>query len=212
MEASTRVVIGLIGLGGVCAGAIGAVDPHGDTFGGGGAQFDVLSGSAFSTDTQVVFELTFADVETTAAALTDSALIAIELDTDQNGLTGERSLQDTYFAGHTEPLNDFGGEYIIEFTTRSGSQVAVRERSSFTQVGWADVRFSDSMVTVSADLSTLGDDDGAMTVAAIVGTEHNGSYVATDAFDVTFTSTQVPTPGVVVLGGLAMVARMRRRR
>jgi hypothetical protein len=152
----------------VAADSVG--DPVGDTLGTTANQPDISGLSASIVGGNLVITISFAN--SIGAPGSDSPLALdgfIDLDTDQNGNTGDLPWTDARTGSETTGM---GNEYYVDLFTYDPFTGTVQVVDDPTEqvAGEADATFSGGTATVSIPLSVLGDDDGFANVAAVVGT------------------------------------------
>ncbi len=140
------------------------MDPQGDTFGVQPDQIDLKSINATYTATDLTFDLTFYDpIAPPSTAAPNSVIFLIDIDTDQNELTGEISSKSLL----SSP-SGLGIEYFLAATPLD--TIEVIDTSTFTSVASAPIIFGVDSLSVTVSLADLGGDDGAVNYATVVGT------------------------------------------
>lgn len=145
-----------------------ATDPAGDTFGSGPTQIDLsgLSANVVGTNLEIVLSFHGA-IETPDGEGANVLDALIDLDVDQNGSTGGEAWTDALSGSATTGM---GIEFYVDiaaFDSEDGT-VSVLDDDEI-QVGRAPVSFTGNSVTVLVPLTVI-QDEGAVNVAAVVGT------------------------------------------
>jgi hypothetical protein len=154
------------GDGGTLPVIVGSVpDPVGDAFGSGTPNLDVSGMSAFLAGGNVSISMDFATpISPGDAGNPDSVIGFIELDTDQNPLTGNAPAFDVFCPQPTE----LGTEFIINLGSVAAGQVGI-EDASLGPVGTAPISFTATGFTVDLPLSLIGN-PANMHIASVIGT------------------------------------------
>ncbi|RMH22040.1 MAG: hypothetical protein D6696_04240 [Acidobacteria bacterium] len=157
-----------------------ALDPTGDTF-GSGTPIDVTSLSADLVGDMVEIVVTFADAisppDSGAANAVDGF---IDIDADQDGATGDVPWVDFLTGNATTGM---GNEFYVDlfsYDSADGAADVVDDPDELV-TGRAPVSFTSNSMTVQIPLTLLGDDDGELDVATILGTEAEPTDVAPNA-------------------------------
>ena len=170
-------------------------DSIGDTFQLGGVQWDLTALTVSRDSGGVTVALDFASEVISPTSGDPSALVAfVDLDVDQDPVTGGTSVVDEFRRDHGS--TGLGVDAFIEVSDfAADSSVAVTDGFGFV-LGRVKPVFAGSHVTLRVPRAILGDDDGFVNAAAIVG----GSGHPSDF---------VPGSGHLSLGaaGAALVAR-----
>jgi hypothetical protein len=170
-------------------------DALGDTFGVLTPQLDLIGGSVFFDANTLDITLRFAGpIAPGDSGLPNAAVGVIELDTDQSDETGESPFQNG-FAPPAPFISGFGTDVLLQISGTGDTGALVLDAFTLAQIGFASVAFTDTTLTVSADLATIGD-TGLLDLIAIFGTVPE----PTDALDRAFTSSPVPGPGTAAAG------------
>ncbi len=142
-------------------------DPSGDQFGTDSVQPDLVKLTVTSDSTGI--DVTLDLVANAVSLLTDTIHGVggyIDIDTDQDSLTGVQTLTDFY---RPTGSTGMGEEYVVDFVIPAAdSTVFVYDTAGF-QTGSIRPVFSGKRVTFRIPLSMLGNDDGFVNVAVIVG-------------------------------------------
>lgn len=150
-------------------------DPAGDTFGTGTTKWD-LSGMSLSNDASdltVILDFTTNVISPTSGDTT--AMIGfVDLDVDQDSSTGLHNTIDS-FRPQGSGSTELGADYqLILKNYDSDSTIAVSD-SNGTHVGRVKPIFDGKRITIHVPLALLGNDDGRVNAAAIVGNVHQPS-------------------------------------
>jgi hypothetical protein len=179
-------------------------DPQGDAFGTSGTNYDVTQVRTVRTSDELAAELTFAQgvfLPPPGGRSTSSQLSGIiELDTDQNAGTGNRS------ACPTTAVGPIGVDFYIAMTRRDGAgQYTVYDASGVPR-GSASVSVSggsSNVVTVRVGRAALGGDDLLAHLVVLAGNDSDPSFplvfhptdCAPDAGGAVVTRQQLPRTG-----------------
>lgn len=162
-------------------------DPTGDTLGSTNPQIDITSLAVNLVGTNLVIELGFAGPISPAGSGQSNALDGfIDLDTDQNGATGRLPWIDALTGQLTSGM---GTEYYLDLITYDPDHgtIDLFQDSSETVIGPVPATFGNNSLRIDLPIALLGD-DGAVNLAAVVGTEqelptdvapNNGSVAST---------------------------------
>lgn len=175
-DAATLIVAGILWSCGGDSGPIApganttaqATDPSGDTFGAGTVEWD-LTGLTVTRDASgITVELGFSsDVVSPASGDANAMIGFVSFDTDQNATTGFTPTIDEFRADNGS--SGVGAEFELDLANYDqNGTVAVRSATGTT--GRIKPAFSGKQVTVRIPKALLGDDDGFLNAAAIVGT------------------------------------------
>jgi hypothetical protein len=151
-------------------------DALGDHFGTGQFLYDILSTDVYigSNETYLIVHVTFNNsVHAPTGAMNMDELVGyLEIDADQDSLTGIVSIIDGYAPSQGEPLSNLGVEYEIYFFEYDSMfhTLPIREASTFTLTGYANVLYGGNTCTLQIPLGALGDDDGSIDFGFIIGT------------------------------------------
>jgi len=160
-----------------------ATDPSGDTYGSLAVQWD-LTGLTITRDTGGI---TFA-IDLTSNALSpvsgdsDAVYGEIDFDTDQNLATGTTSYVDVFGPGSS----GMGVDYVLDlFDYTLDSLVPVlrynANDSTYSTVYSLRPTFSGKRISGRIPLSALGNDDGFLNAAIIVGTLREPTDIASNS-------------------------------
>ncbi len=143
-------------------------DPVGDTFGTFQPQIDLTRVSACRTRTELRIGLEFAGPIRPASSGAPNALGGyIDLDVDQNPATGITPFTDIFSGGST----GLGTDYFVSLFSASspGGAILIFD-GFFNQVGQGAVTFGPTSASIRIPLQVLDNDDGNVSLAALVGT------------------------------------------
>ncbi len=171
-------------------------DPTGDTLGSGPVQIDITSFSVDAVGEDLVLGITFADAISPPDSSEANAVDGfIDLDTDQDGSTGDVPWTDTL----SDPTTGMGNEYYVDFFTYSADDGAADVVNDLTEevAGRAPVVFTATSLTVTIPLAMIGD-DGAVDAATIIGTADEPTDKAPNQGSV---ASEEVEPGVISLQG-----------
>lgn len=144
-----------------------ATDPAGDTFGTGPTQIDLSGLSAELVGSNLVIELDFhGAIQPPDGAGANAIDALIDIDVDQNGATGGPSWTDTLSPAATTGM---GIEFYVDLLSLADGTVSVLNNDELEE-GRAPVTFTANSLTVSIPLIVI-QDEGAVNVAAVVGTQ-----------------------------------------
>ncbi|MEM9555962.1 MAG: hypothetical protein AAGC60_17025 [Acidobacteriota bacterium] len=154
----------------------GVVDPQDDTFGVGPTQIDLLGLEAAVVGDELVITLDFASPPSLPGSGDDALDGFIDLDVDQDGTTGDLPWTDFLRpASGPSALGDTGmgnEAYLDLFSYEAGiagATIELVDDINESVLGRVPVTFAGSTLEVNVPLALLGD-DGAVNVAAIIGT------------------------------------------
>lgn len=160
-------------------------DAAGDTFGEQPTQLDLASLEVGSDGSRLVAVATFHGPVTPADSGAADALAGfLDLDTDQNPLTGTRSTVDAY----SHFIADLGVDFFVDLGSYSAAtgEAPVFSTATGVAVGAARLQFASTRVLVDLPLALL-DDDGNVDAALLVGTAAeptdtvpNGGFLTSD--------------------------------
>lgn len=145
-----------------------AADPTGDTFGGGGVQWDVTSLTIQRDTAEVTVLLEFtADLISPVTGDPTAMVAFVDLDIDQDSTTGLRAIADEFRTdGGSTGL---GADYLLNLGVyATDSTVALVDREG-VEVGRIKPVFTGRRVTARIPKPLLGGDDDGLNAAVIVG-------------------------------------------
>ncbi len=187
-------------------------DPTGDTFGVGPVQLDITSANGTVAGSNLTFTVTFATQIAPPSALAPNSVVGfIDLDTDQNPLTGGPSFE-SIFGPPPAPL--LGIEFFVDLSgeiNHPGFVDVVNAASSATVT--AAISFTSSSFTVVVPLSAIGGDNGIVNYGLIIGTFIEPTDEAPNG-TVPFTSgpAAVPEPATLLLLGSGLAGLLFKAR
>jgi plastocyanin len=145
-----------------------AADPVGDTFGGGGVQWD-LTALTISRDTGgITVALSFSRDVLSPMSGDPTAMVGfVDFDVDRDSATGFTAAVDEF--RHDGGSSGMGVDYDLQLINYAAdSSVAVVD-SLFQPIGHVKPLFSANRVTIRIPKALLGNDDGFLNAAALVG-------------------------------------------
>jgi hypothetical protein len=201
-------------IGTVPAWAVPMQDATGDTFGVGPVQLDISSINAVFTASDIKFTVRLSTpVSAPSAGLANSVFAFIDIDTDQDPLTGLTSLQSL---NSPSPSSGLGTEFFIVFGSELDNPgfVDVFDRLTNTFVGAVPVVYGPMSFVTVVPLAMLGNDDGWVNYGTVIGTLSEPTDEASDS-GIPAVSSPVPEPmaavfGVMSLGALCHALRRHR--
>jgi hypothetical protein len=142
------------------------IDDAGDTFGFESVQHDILSVEVAPGSIMMRVRFNGSISPPSPGMNTDEILGYIELDTDQNGMTGATPIMDIY--GGPSGL---GIEYSIRlFEYDTSFRVLPVYDDTGNLAGYVSADFTVNAVTLEIPLSVVGNDDGNVDIGIILGT------------------------------------------
>lgn len=178
-----------------------ASDPTGDTFGTGGTQLDIVELTGNVVGNSLVIGVTFAGpISAPDSGAANAVDGIIDLDTDQDGSTGAVPFVEVVTGN---PTTGMGDEFHVDFFGYSSIDSAVdlvddRPGGGVTRV---PVTIGPNTVTVVIPLGDLGNDDGAVNLAAVMGTFVEPTDVAPNQGSLTTEGGDGGNPNTVLLAG-----------
>ena len=176
-----------------------ATDPTGDTYGTLAVQWD-LTGLTITRDTGGIdFAIDFtSNVVSAVGGDSDGIVGELDFDTDQNAATGTTSFVDIFGPGST----GMGVDYVLDlFDYSPDSMVPVLRYnpsdSTYTTVDSLRPLFSGKRISGRIRRSALGNDDGFLNAAIVVGTVREPTDIA-------------PNSGHLKVGGTGTAALVAR--
>jgi len=165
-------------------------DPTGDTFGTGGAQWDLTAMTVARDTGGVTVQLDFTtDVLSPTSGDTSAIIGYVEFDLDQNELSGGGSVVDEF--RNNQGAAHLGVDATIDLTLYDPTDSSVAVYDTLVHVvGRVKPVFEGHRITIRVPRSLIGDDDGSLSAAAIVGSTHRPTDFA-------------PNDGHLTLGGAA---------
>jgi hypothetical protein len=141
------------------AGSVQATDPTADTFGAGTFQPDLTSLTASTSASAVTITLQFDQ-----PIAPDSLGGYIDLDLDQNAATGGLPLTDQFRGGAGS--TGMGAEAMVQLFQNSDGTMSIFDGAGG---GTVTPTFTATSVSLAIPLAMLGNDDGNLNLAAVVG-------------------------------------------
>ena len=198
-------------------------DPIGDTYGPGPVQIDISSYSVTYTASLLnVFVGFAAPIASPSSMQPNSVTGYLDLDTDQNANTGTTPFVQLFGQSPTPSLGD---EFLVDFGSEANhpGTIDVIDTSSFTAVGTIPISYRTDNFNFSVPLSLLGNSNGLLNYAILVGTTTDPTDQAPNG---TVPETSVPAAppvpesstfvslggGLLLLGGLLLITRRRTRK
>ncbi len=175
-----------------------------DAFGDGPPLLDIDTVSVAYDDEALNISMTFfGEITPPELGLPNGLVGVIELDVDQNALTGGPPLQANFSPPF--PTLDVGVDFLIvlfQGVSQPGEFAVVDP--DFGLVAAVPAAYTANSIATRVPLALLGDDDGLVNFTAIIGTEPQ----PTDAMDVIGSSVPVPEPGALTLMVVAVAATL----
>lgn len=164
-------------------------DPTGDTFGTGGVQWDLTAMTVARDTGGVTVQLDFTtDVLSPTSGDTSAIIGYVEFDLDQNEASGGGSVVDEF--RNNQGAAHLGVDATVDLTLYDAdSSVAVYD-TLLHVVGRVKPVFEGHRITIRVPRALIGNDDGSLSAAAIVGSTHRPTDFA-------------PNDGHLTLGGTA---------
>ncbi len=152
-------------------------DPSGDTFGNRGVLWD-LNAMTITRDTggiTVILEFSSAPISPTSGD--SNAMIGfVDFDTDQDSTTGNATVADEF--RRDSGSTGMGSDYQLALSEYGAdSSVSIYDESA-TVTGRVKPVFSGRRVTIRIPRAMLGNDDGFLNAAALVGTTASPDDIA----------------------------------
>ncbi|HZO20813.1 MAG TPA: hypothetical protein VFB46_17625 [Gemmatimonadaceae bacterium] len=163
-----NLMTGRIVVVGAAATTATAADPTGDTFGGGGVQWDVtsLTIQADTADVTVLLDFT-ADLISPVTGDPTAMVAFLDLDIDQDSTTGVRAIVDDFRTdGGSTGL---GTDYLLNLGAYAADSTVALISVEGVEVGRIKPVFTGTRLTVRIPKTLLGDDDDGLNAAMIVG-------------------------------------------
>jgi hypothetical protein len=155
-------------------------DPIGDTFGDGDTKWDITAMTINRDASAITVRLEFAsDVISPTSGDTTAMTGFVDFDTDQDSSTGIHNTIDGFRppgAGST----GLGTDYQLKLRRYDSDSSVTVSDSHGEQTGRVKPVFDGKSVTIRIPLAMLGNDDGALDAAAIVGDLHRPSDIVPD--------------------------------
>ena len=190
-----------------------AVDPSGDTYGTLPVQWD-LTALTLTRDTGgITFAIDFtSNVLAGVTGDSDAAYGEIDFDTDQSITTGTTSYVDVFGPGSS----GMGVDYVVDLFDYTPDSLVPVLRYNATDSTYSTVysfrpTFSGNRISGRIPLSALGNDDGFLDAAIIVGTLREPTDIAPNSghLKVGGTGPAAPVMGVVAERSIRNAATIR---
>jgi hypothetical protein len=150
------------------AAPVSLVDPTGDTY-NASAIPDATSYTVGSTADTLTIQLKFGGpISGSTSGLANAIGGYLDLDTDQDPTTGAGAVADAF--GPPGTMSGLGSEYFVVLFLDAGGQMTVVDAGTGLSAGTVSPTFGDSSVTLRIPVTMLGNFDGNVNSAAIVGT------------------------------------------
>lgn len=183
-------------------------DAGGDTFGIGPIQHDITSFEVQTVGSDLKIELIFAgNITPPISGMPDALVGFVDLDTDQNPATGLLSVVDFFCPAPA----GIGVDYFLSLDPFFGAEVL----DSLLNATPVMPTFTANSMSVLIPLTLLGNDDGILDAATVIGTIPEPTDCSPDGGFIT-SGIGVPTAGTFALLALAAllaatgVSRLRR--
>jgi hypothetical protein len=188
-------------------------DPVGDTFGTAVVRWDMTALTITRDTAGITVKLDFAnDVISPTSGDTTAMIGFVDFDVDQNPATGVTATVDEYRPGSGS--SGMGSDYqLVLLGYAADSSVAVND-SKGVPTGRVKPVFSGRGVTIRIPKAMLGNDDGLLNAAAIVGSGSRPSDIIPENGHLTLGATQssgVRRPAVATLRAASSGARTTSR-
>ena len=148
-------------------------DPLGDTFGAAGVEWDLSALTVTRTGDGEIVRLDFENGVVTADGDRLPISGVVEFDLDQNPTTGGRAVTDVVREDRGATGLGVDG-WVQLFPVGADSSMAVFDALGH-QTGFAKAFFGGHRITIKIAKSLLGEDDGFMNTAAIVGNDRGAT-------------------------------------
>jgi hypothetical protein len=151
-------------------------DAAGDNFGIEVFQYDILSIDLYidESKTYLIMHMTFNNpVYAPFPVGNMEGLVGyLEVDADQNPLTGSTSIIDGFAIGQGEPPTNMGVEYGFYFFEYDSifHTMPIRKPGTLELTGYANIVYNGNTCTLQIPLGAMGDDDGNIDFGFILGT------------------------------------------
>lgn len=178
-----------------------AADPTGDTFGVGGTQLDITELTANVVGNNLVIGITFnSSISAPDSGEANAIDGFIDLDTDQDGNTGIEPWVEVQTGNPTTGMGDEFHVDIFEYNGLDSTVELVDDRPGGGVVT-VPVAIGTNSVTVTIPLADLGNDDGAVNVAAVMGTPIEPTDVAPNQGSLATEGGDGGNPNTILLNG-----------
>jgi hypothetical protein len=144
-------------------------DPAGDTFGAGPIAWDLTAMTITRGDSSITVVLDFSENLISPTSGDTAAMVAlVDFDTDQNIATGNEPTVDAHRPTHVG-LTGMGKDFQLALTTYGPDSTVRILNSVGATMGRVKPVFNGRHVTIQIPTALLGNDDGFLNAAAIVG-------------------------------------------
>jgi hypothetical protein len=167
-----------------------ANDGTGDTYGTGGVQHDITTFSGQQGSVAIVLQFN-GPIARASANVANSVGGYVYIDTDQNGATGSQAITDQFRpdAGSTGLGVEF---HVILFDNTDGSLSVLDQ--TLTEVGRVTPTFGATSLSFTVPLSLLGNDDGNVDLATVIGTPAEPTDIAPNSGNLALGVSGLPAP------------------
>lgn len=146
-----------------------AADSTNDVFGAEAYQPDVVTLTIRRDNGGIDIIVAFTAAVRSAQVAGDSGIVGfIDLDTDQDSTTGEISAVDLFRPG--AGTTGLGVDYQVRLSYNTDSTVSIYYAVAGTEIGRVKPVFQGTRMSLRVPKALLGDDDGFLHAAAVVGT------------------------------------------
>lgn len=139
-------------------------------------QPDLVALRVTRTPDAVTITLTFAQAVQPNSEAVNAVAGIVDLDTDQNPATGDEGGTDDYRPAGSGSTG-LGVDYTVYLVFGPNASSVTRQADGQT-VGTLQPSFSGTRVTLRVPLTLLGNDDGYVDVATVIGTPHGPTDIA----------------------------------
>lgn len=161
--------------------AIEITDRQGDAFGSplsvGLVLPDLISVAVRQDPGGLAFALEFAESVDPRPTRRNAVGAFVDLDVDQDGATGSSGVVD-FFRPPRPGDTGLGTEFVVNL--RLDGTVVVNDAETEQEAGEIDAQFSGRVVTFTVPYALIGNDDGNVDLAAIVGTRFDATDITPD--------------------------------
>ena len=155
---------------------VSLTDPLGDTFGSADPQWDVTALTVTRTPDGIIVRLDFVNDIVPPVRGDAAGLIGeVELDLDQNPATGHAAVTDAVREDHGS--TGLGVDASLVFGPFFGDSSIVTDVNQL-EVGRVETFFAGHRVTIKVPRAMLGNDDGWVNAAVVVGHSHGATDIA----------------------------------
>lgn len=152
-------------------------DLAGDTFGNRGVQWDITSLTVTRDTADITVVLEFSSNPISPATGDTNAMLGfVDLDTDKDPATGNPTTADEF--RRDSGSTDMGSDFLIALSAYDAQLTVPVFDESGVILGRVKPIFSGKTVTVRFPRTLIGNDDGFLNAAAIVGTQGSPTDIA----------------------------------